>query len=55
MKNIPKKIYLQLGESEKIGEDDFNDLAEVTWCSERIYKTDIVYYLKRNNRIRTNN
>jgi len=40
MKNIPKKIYLQIGEVEK--DDDFKEL-EVTWCSQRIHKNDIVY------------
>ena len=47
MKNIPKKIYLQIGEYVSQNDDtDFKDL-EVSWCSDRIYKSDIVYYLKQ--------
>jgi hypothetical protein len=47
MKNIPKKIYLQIGEYyiDCIGED-FNKLEGVTWCANRINKNDIVYYRK---------
>ncbi len=44
MKNIPNKIYLQIGEDCR-KDDDFNEL-EVTWCKERINKNDIVYYRK---------
>ena len=35
MKNIPKKIYLQVGEltPDEVGEIDFTELSEVSWCS----------------------
>jgi len=42
MKNLPKKIYLQIGEG-NIG--DFKELSEVTWCEDRINKSDIEYRL----------
>lgn len=47
MKNIPKKIYLQVGDlnPEEVKDIDFNDLAEVSWCSDRIYKSDIEFVL----------
>ena len=41
MKNIPKKIYLQIGEADK--DCDFNDLHGITWCDERINDNDIEY------------
>ena len=47
MKNIPKKIYLQV-DSEDEKPEDFNDLREVTWCEDRINKTDIEYVRKKN-------
>ena len=40
MKNIPEKIYLQLGED--IGED-FKEHHEVSWCVDKIYDTDLEY------------
>lgn len=49
MKNIPKKIYLQImgADPSTVGVDDFNDLliSQITWCSERINKSDIEYDL----------
>ena len=48
MKNIPKVIYLQVFED---GEscDDFNELVSgaVSWCSDRINKSDIRYVLDK--------
>ena len=44
MKNIPKKIYLQI-DSDCQRDYDFNELY-VTWCTERISKNDLVYYRK---------
>ena len=41
MKNLPNKIFLQV--EDEIG--DFNDLAEVTWCVDKINKTDVGYGL----------
>lgn len=48
MKNIPQRIYLQIGEdvSVKENDSDFNDLAGVSWCADKINKTDIEYVLK---------
>lgn len=43
MKNIPKRIFLNLGEIEHSGIKDFNELSEVTWCAGRIYDSDIEY------------
>lgn len=44
MKNIPKKIYLQVG-SDCDHDVDFNKLVGVTHCSERVNKNDIEYVL----------
>ena len=43
MKNIPKRIFLNLGEIEHSGVKDFNELSEVTWCADRIFDSDIEY------------
>lgn len=50
MKNIPKAIYLQIGEiyddvDLDCLEDDFFDCEEVTWHHERINDSDIEYQL----------
>ena len=45
MKNIPKKIFLQVGDLED-DNVDFSELSDVTWSSERIYKNDVEYILK---------
>lgn len=45
MKNLPEKIYLQVDADGELP-DDFNDLAGVTWCAERIHETDIEYVMK---------
>ena len=44
MKNVPNKIYLQVGEltDEEMG-DVFDDLSEVTWCKDKIFPTDIEF------------
>jgi len=45
MKNIPKKIYIQVGEDND--SDDFDKIkldCGVTWCWERINENDIVFY-----------
>ena len=44
MKNVPNKIYLQVGEltDEEMG-DVFDDLSEVTWCKDKIFHTDIEF------------
>jgi len=41
MKNIPSKIYLQVDADGETPED-FKEL-EVTWATDRIFKTDIEY------------
>lgn len=47
IKNIPNKIYLQIDDDIILDNDldsiDFNEL-ELSWCSEKINKNDIVYY-----------
>lgn len=50
MKNIPEKIYLQVG-ADDYDIEDFNDLREVTWCQDQIHSDDLVYKLvKSENR-----
>ncbi len=46
MKNIPKKIYLQIGED--CDAEDFAKIRhnELTWCEDRICNNDIEYTLK---------
>ena len=45
MNNIPKRIFLQVGDLED-SNIDFAELRDVTWSAERIYDTDIEYTLK---------
>ena len=49
MKNIPQKIYLQLGDDIRPDEDDldFRTLTqrEISWCADRIFKSDLEYVL----------
>lgn len=49
MKNIPKRIFIQIGDdaSEIAGEFDFEKLVGVTWSTERKHSTDIEYVLKK--------
>jgi len=49
MKNIPKKIYLQIDEDGDTPEN-FNELHEVTWCKERINHSDLVFILNEAKR-----
>jgi len=44
MKNIPKKIYLQIGEDADIAED-FSELSkdDITWNDKQIFDNDIEY------------
>ena len=47
MKGIPKRIFLQIGEDISPKDNiDFKELGEVTWCLDKINKTDIEYILK---------
>jgi hypothetical protein len=49
MTNIPKTIYLQIGEDCPTDDgEDFNKLYGVSWCAERINENDIEYELKGN-------
>lgn len=45
MKNIPKRIFLNVGDLED-SNIDFAELRDVTWSAERIYETDIEYIIK---------
>ena len=50
MKNVPKKIFLQLGDltKEELKNCDFEDLrinGQITWHDERIDNSDIEYTL----------
>jgi len=45
MRNLPERIFLQV-DSEDEKPEDFNELREVTWCEDRINKTDIEYVRK---------
>lgn len=50
MKNVPKKIYLQISEeNEEI--EDFNELSieHVTWCVDRIFENDIEFRISDEN------
>ncbi|MEO7048881.1 MAG: hypothetical protein ABI091_26500 [Ferruginibacter sp.] len=44
MKNIPKKLYLQIGD-EVLPDENFNNLEHeyVTWCSTKCFDNDIEY------------
>lgn len=44
MKNVPKKIYLQVDADGETPED-FIDLAGVSWCADKINDNDIEYVL----------
>jgi hypothetical protein len=51
MKNIPQKIYLQVGEDISYHENgDFKELEEVRWCADKINDTDIEYVLAASQR-----
>ena len=42
IKNIPEKIYLQIGD-ECPDDADFNELSEVSWNRDKIYENDIEF------------
>lgn len=44
MKNVPKRIYLQITDTHE--SDDFNDHDDITWCVDRINDTDISYIVE---------
>lgn len=44
MKNLPKRIYLNIGDG--VPDDtDFRDLEEVTWSEERVFDNDIEFVI----------
>lgn len=45
MKNLPKKIYLNLGDG-CFDDADFRDISEVTWSEEKVNDTDVEYVRK---------
>jgi hypothetical protein len=45
MKNLPKRIYLQIDADGETPED-FKDLSGVSWCADKIYDNDIAYVLE---------
>jgi hypothetical protein len=46
IKNLPNKIYLQVGDLQENEIVDFNELTDVTWCEDKINDSDIEYYLQ---------
>lgn len=46
MKNIPNKIYLNLGLQEDSADIDFDELSEVTWSKDKVDANDIEYVRK---------
>ena len=50
VKNIPKNIYLQIGEEFEMDDvEDFNNIQnnfEITWCRDKINDNDIEYIHK---------
>ena len=48
MKNLPDKIYLNLGDltEEEYNELDFNDLPEVTWSEDDVQGRNVEYVRK---------
>ena len=48
MKNLPEKIYLNLGDltEEEYNETDFQDLSEVTWSEDDVQGRNIKYVRK---------
>jgi hypothetical protein len=54
IKNIPKNIYLQVDMDGDTSQVEFEELAGVSWCAERIYDTDIKFQLNQtDNRLFT--
>ena len=46
LKNVPKEIYINVGDDEHCEIDfNFDDLTDVTWCDHAIDCNDIKYYL----------
>lgn len=48
IKNLPEKIYLQIGEDCDCDNwDEMYPTHEVTWCADKINDNDIVYILDK--------
>jgi hypothetical protein len=47
--NLPKAIYLQIGEDYFDGDIDFRD-ENITWCVDKIFDNDVRYILDRRQR-----
>src|SRR6185369_16454426 len=46
MKDIPKKIYLQIGQEDSYDDvESFKEFSEVSWCSHKMHDSDIEYIL----------
>ena len=45
MKNLPKKIYLQIDDS--VDTNDFKDLSEVSWSDKKLNKRDVEYTIQK--------
>jgi hypothetical protein len=43
MKNISKRIFLNLGKIEHSGVKDFKELSDITWSEDRVFDSDIEY------------
>ena len=43
MKNIPQRIFLNLGEIEHSGVKDFKELSDITWSEDSFFDSDIEY------------
>lgn len=52
MKNIPKKIFLQVHGDTIDDNIDFNELIGVTWCKDRINDDDLEYVYKPKKRVK---
>ena len=44
-KNLPKEIYLLVGEGAEPGVNNFNDCIEVAWCTDKVNESDPKYVL----------
>jgi hypothetical protein len=54
MKDIPKKIYLQIGQEDSYDDvESFKEFCEVSWCSDKMHDSDIEYILASNEPIPT--
>lgn len=54
IKNIPKNIFLQVDMDGDTSEVEFEDLAGISWCAERINNTDLKFQLNQtDNRLFT--